>query len=428
MPLTIINFSEFIMNWKMFLTFLGYHWRYHVALIASWLIPRSKGIWVVGGSKGLRFADNARHFALLAKHNWPKQTIIWISPSAEIRLEAIRAGITSYHPSSLHGIWFSLRASWHIFDTSFKDISEFTGIGAKWLNLWHGVPLKSLDNIKPWPSTDTLSRLHDWWYRRNSQYHKKYLAYPTLAHFDYMSKVLDLPLKNIIAANLPRNQQLLVAPCPYLSSEELQLRLQLKQAGKTLVGYFPTWRDTGMDKFMGATNADDISALNTLLEKHDAILITKWHSCSYQEYQHRGISQTAAEIDETLAKSAQIRTLSFQCDLNTVLDCCDMLISDYSGVLIDYLLLQRPVIQIPYDLEEYKTFTGVQQDYDQFSATVGPLTNSFALLLKQLERYLMNSDEWQIEYKLRQENLKHYYFATTDCMTELEAVLQPVRQ
>lgn len=414
------------MSWKIFLTFLGYHWRYHAALIASWLIPRSKRIWVVGGSKGLRFADNARHFALEARRNWPKQTIIWISPSAEIRMEAIRAGITSYHPTSLLGIWFSLRASWHIFDTSFKDINEFTGIGAKWLNLWHGVPLKSLDNIMPWPRTDKLSRLHDWWYRKNSQYHKKYLAYPAPAHFEYMSKVLDLPLKNIIATNLPRNQQLLSGPCPYLSPEELQLRQQLKKTGKILIGYFPTWRDTGMDKFMGATTTEDISALNTLLEKYNALLITKWHSCSYSEYQHRGISQTAADIDNTLEQSKNIRKLPFQCDLNTVLDCCDMLVSDYSGVLIDYILLHRPVIQIPYDLAEYKMFTGVMPDYDLFSSAVGPLTLNFSQLLNQLELYLQLPDALQTAYLPTQAALKDHYFVTTESTTALKNILKPV--
>lgn len=414
------------MSWKMFWTFLNYHWRYHAALIASWLIPRSKKIWVVGGSKGLRFADNARHFALQARRTWPAQTIIWLSPSAEVRAQVTEADIRSYHPASIIGIWYSFRASWHIFDTSFKDISEFTGIGAKWLNLWHGVPLKSLDNIKPWPSTDILSRFHSWWYRKNSQYHKKYLAYPTPAHFSYMSQVLDLPVSNIITANLPRNQQLLTPPSPDLSPAEKQLRQTLRQNGKTVIGYFPTWRDTGMDKFMGATNADDISALNAMLEQYNAILITKWHSCSYQEYQHRGISQTAADIDRTLAQSPHIRALSFQCDLNTVLDCCDMLISDYSGVLIDYLLLQRPVIQIPYDLEEYQTFTGVLPDYAAFSAGVGPLTRDFSQLLQQLEQYLQDTDSWQKEYQSCQAELRQYYFATTDSTTALKELLQPV--
>lgn len=415
------------MNWTTFFTFLGYHWRYHAALIASWLIPRSKKIWVVGGSKGLRFADNARHFALQARRNWPKQTIIWISPSAEVRAQAIEAGIMSFHPTSMKGLWYGFRADWHIFDVSFTDIHRFSGIGAKWLNLWHGVPLKSLDNIKPWQSKDIQSRLHDWWYRKNSQHHKKYLAYPTQAHFKYMSMVLELPLENVIAANLPRNQQLLDAACPYLSSEELQLRQQLKQTGKTLIGYFPTWRDTGMDKFMGAASTEDINALNALLEKYNALLITKWHSCSYVEYQHRGVSQTAAEINQTLAQSSHIMALSFLCDLNTVLDCCSMLISDYSGVLIDYLLLQRPIIQIPYDQEEYKNFTGVLPDYEQFSTEAGPLTKSFSQLLNQLERYLSHSDDWEKEYKLRQENLENYYFSTKESMTKLEHLLQPVQ-
>jgi CDP-glycerol glycerophosphotransferase len=194
-----------------------------------------------------------------------------------------------------------------------------------------------------------------------------------------------------------------------------------------LIGYFPTWRDTGMDKFMGAATTEDISALNALLEKYNALLITKWHSCSYVEYQHRGISQTAAEIDQTLAQSSHIMALPFLCDLNTVLDCCSMLISDYSGVLIDYLLLQRPIIQIPYDQEEYKNFTGVLPDYEQFSTEAGPLTKSFSQLLNQLERYLSHSDDWEKEYKLRQENLENYYFSTKESMTKLEHLLQPVQ-
>lgn len=413
------------MNWKIFWTFLSYHWYYHAALIATWLIPRSRKIWVVGGSKGLRFADNARHFALQAKRTWPNQKIIWLSRSADVRAQAISAGIPSHHPTSITGLWYGLRASWHIFDISIQDTSKLSSIGAKWLNLWHGVPLKSLDNIKPWPSTSTVVCFHDWWYRKRSQYYKKYLAHPTPAHFDYLSQVIDLPSDNIITANLPRNQQLLSAPSPDLTPAEQQLRQQLKQSGKTVIGYFPTWRDTGMDRFLGAQDVNDISVLNDMLEKYSAILITKWHSCSYQEYQHRGISQTAAAIDAKLTQSPHIRTLPFQCDLNTMLDCCDILISDYSGVLIDYLLLNRPIIQIPYDIEEYNIFTGLLPDYEKFSRGAGPLAHDFSQLLKLLEQYLNFNGEWQSKYKNDQKKLKKYYFHTTSSLSELEKILQP---
>ncbi|WP_151702642.1 CDP-glycerol glycerophosphotransferase family protein [Nitrincola alkalilacustris] len=414
------------MNWKIFWTFLVYHWYYHAALIATWLIPRSRKIWVVGGSKGLRFADNARHFALQAKRTWPNQKIVWISPSTEVRAQAICAGIPSHHPISLLGIWYCLRASWHIFDTSIKDISEFTGIGAKWLNLWHGVPLKSLDNMKPWPSNNRINRIHNWWYRKDSQYHKKYLTHPTPPHFDYLSEIFDLPRGNIITSNLPRNQQIISSHYPDLSTSELQLRQELAQSKRTVIGYFPTWRDTGMDRFLGAVGINDINALNALLKEHDAILVTKWHSCSYQEYKHRGMSRTAAEIDATLTQSPHIMTLPFQCDLNTILDCCDILISDYSGVMIDYLLLDRPIIQIPYDLDEYRIFTGLLPDYELLSASIGPMTKSFSQLLQQLEQYLLNNGDWQREYKASHEKIKHYYFATIECTVTLEKTLQPV--
>lgn len=415
------------MNWQSFFRFLRFHWLSHAALIASWLIPRSRKIWVVGGSKGLRFADNARHFALLARQRWPKQHIVWISADASVRNEAQLAGIPTAHPNSLQGIWLCLRASWHIFDTNFKDIHEFTGVGAKWLNLWHGIPLKSLDNIKPWQTTDLPNRLLNWWYRQTSQYQRKYLAYPTTAHFSYLSQIFELPVANIIAANLPRNQQLIAQMREMLSDKEQDAIDQLRHSGKTIVGYFPTWRDTGLDKFLGATSSTQIQQLDQLLEQHDAILITKWHSCSYQAYQHRGVSQTAATIDQTLQTSTHIRPLAFSCDLNTILPYCDILVSDYSGALIDYLLLDRPIIQMAYDLEEYQIFTGLLPDYPHFCHGAGPLETDFESFLAQLENTLRHGSQSHAAYASSRQALKHYYFPTLDTLDTLAPYLNPIK-
>ena len=40
-------------------------------------------------------------------------------------------------------------------------------------------------------------------------------------------------------------------------------------------------------------------------------------------------------------------------DINNLLTLVDVLISDYSGVLLDYLILDRPIIPTSFDLEEY---------------------------------------------------------------------------
>jgi len=45
-------------------------------------------------------------------------------------------------------------------------------------------------------------------------------------------------------------------------------------------------------------------------------------------------------------------------DLNSILDVCDILITDYSGVIFDFLYLDRPIITYAPDYEKFKSNTG----------------------------------------------------------------------
>jgi CDP-glycerol glycerophosphotransferase (TagB/SpsB family) len=48
----------------------------------------------------------------------------------------------------------------------------------------------------------------------------------------------------------------------------------------------------------------------------------------------------------------------------------DMLITDYSSVMFDYALLQRPIIFYCYDLEEYVTKRGLYLDYNKLPGPI----------------------------------------------------------
>ena len=67
----------------------------------------------------------------------------------------------------------------------------------------------------------------------------------------------------------------------------------------------------------------------------------------------------------------------------------DILITDYSGMYSDFQLLNRPMIFIPYDLEEYSTYTGVTVNYDKFTA--GPCVSSQKEFIAALSGYLHDS-------------------------------------
>lgn len=59
-------------------------------------------------------------------------------------------------------------------------------------------------------------------------------------------------------------------------------------------------------------------------------------------------------------------------DINNILSITDILISDYSSVIFDYALLERPMIFFAYDLEDYLQDRGFYYDYKEFIP--GPLT------------------------------------------------------
>ncbi len=45
-------------------------------------------------------------------------------------------------------------------------------------------------------------------------------------------------------------------------------------------------------------------------------------------------------------------------DAYPLLSLCDALLTDYSSIYFDFLLLDRPMIFYPYDFEDYVTKTG----------------------------------------------------------------------
>ena len=53
-------------------------------------------------------------------------------------------------------------------------------------------------------------------------------------------------------------------------------------------------------------------------------------------------------------------------DVNDLLIVTDILITDYSSVIFDYLLLNKPIIYYAYDLELYKQERGLYYDFEDY--------------------------------------------------------------
>ncbi|NLA70185.1 MAG: hypothetical protein GX852_03980, partial [Clostridiales bacterium] len=53
-------------------------------------------------------------------------------------------------------------------------------------------------------------------------------------------------------------------------------------------------------------------------------------------------------------------------DINDLLIGSDILITDYSSVIFDYYLLNKPIVYYAYDIEEYKSGRGLYYDFEEY--------------------------------------------------------------
>ena len=93
-------------------------------------------------------------------------------------------------------------------------------------------------------------------------------------------------------------------------------------------------------------------------------------------------------------------------EVQEILPYVDILISDYSGVWVDFLLVDRPIIFVPYDIESYKQEPGLLYDYDMI--TPGPKVDSFQEFLTAIDVSLGNP-EIDSDRRMRIRDMFHKY-------------------
>lgn len=378
------------------------------------MFPRSKNIWIFAGDRGLRFADNSRYMFIYSSRYTDKKCV-WLSHNKNIVKEIREMGYTAYLAKEPFGVYYGLRAKWHIFDVSISDSSSFSSIGAYWLNLWHGIPIKNISNmIKP------LEKIN-----------KKYFLNYVNKEFQYtIFNSFNIVKENMIVANQPRNIVFYISAREkeiYETNDEKKILEKLRsikrQKGKIL-GYFPTWRGQGNEKFMNIDDSQKLKEMNKILEKNNTYILTKRHTCSFKEYNHSGYSKQSEKNEETIDSMSNFITMEFNIDLNSVITECDMLISDYSGVIIDYLLMDKPIILYVYDIEIYQKDPGLYYDYNKFQ--FGHQVFSMDELIQTLKVYFKNETLFSDEFSQDRHILKKKFFDNDECFTPILKVLDQV--
>lgn len=354
----------------------------------SFITPRDKNIWLFGSTFGRRFTDNPRYLYMYVNHfskvKFGKKSgtgsrtgaatleeklagirPIWISHNKEVIKDLNDAGFEAYYYHSLKGIFYALRAGFYIFDNYSKDINFWQSGGATKVNLWHGCGNKPSNAKNPF---DKVRHPKNLW--------EKFKTFPRRISDEKPSHyILEVDAGNGNAAifrvdashiihggGFPRNDAMLSAAnqtekrnyfFEYVTELEKNLIEKLSELSKDhkIIAYLPTFSKSEDMLF----KVIDLEKINAYFKEHHYIFVAKPHPKS----------KIKAEFEKL--NCSNIINVPSDVDVYAFIPYADMLVTDYSSIYTDYLLLDRPVVAFQFDREIYeKNSRGFSVNQDVF--------------------------------------------------------------
>lgn len=328
---------------------------------------------VVLGSPLDRFADNSAYLFLHMSASCPDVKAVWISGSPAVVADLRGRGLAAERRWSLAGMRACLRAGTFVYSGYRSDINQLLAPGAIAVALWHGVGIKRIaDGVRgAGRSADRslTSRLAEAGREPPADYFLSSTAFVT---HEIFSPALGTPPERCWELGYPRNDHVATrtAPPAALVIPELAERLV---AADRVVGLFLTWRG---DRVVDAVDTELLVRLAALCGRHGSVLVYK---------AHYNMQPTAVPAENCVLLPATA-------DLNAYLTHCDVLVTDYSSVAADFLLMRGPAVFFMPDLDEYAEHPGF---YFPAERLPGVLTRDREALLRAVDDALRGGpDRW----------------------------------
>ena len=137
-------------------------------------------------------------------------------------------------------------------------------------------------------------------------------------------------------------------------------------AGKRILLFAPTYRGPSVAQASYDFDAIDFAKLRESLHDKGYVFAFKWHPAVYD--------RITDEMEGLLDGSDFFYDFSGQRDINDLLLVADTLITDYSSVIFDYALLDKPVVYFAPDLSEYTNDRGLY--FDMVEYVYGPVAQN----------------------------------------------------
>lgn len=244
------------------------------------------------------------------------------------------------------------------------------------INLWHGTPIKKIG---------LLVNQND----KNAQGFGQLLNHFVVSsefEASFMQKAFELKASQCLVTGTPRNDQVLFP----------QQLVDLKSfSNRKIILYVPTFRDDRETEYFNFPHLDVVK-LHQKLKELNACILIKAHI-------NEGDKQANQFLDDDFVRTVTNDDLPY---FQEFLSQVDLILTDYSGIYFDYLLVNKPMMFLPYDIDLYEKERGFIFDYHE--NTPGKKVHTFQQFLEGIEIYLNNPKEDEEERLKIQEKFHKY--------------------
>jgi CDP-glycerol glycerophosphotransferase len=258
------------------------------------------------------------------------------------------------------------------------------GPGTRYLQTWHGTPMKRIHHDVLWAPPGRLSRLDRDVAKWDVLLSPNAISTPLLRQaFRFIGEVWE--------TGYPRND--LLSDYDRKRRRRQTRRMLGLASGATAVLYAPTWRD---DECFGDDRAEvpmglDVGALVHSLGPDTALLVRT----------HNLMTGRLAVPDV-----AGVHDVSYYPDIRDLYLAADVLVTDYSSVMFDFAVTGKPMVFYAYDLDHFRdSVRGFYFDLEPRAP--GPLVQTPEELAEALRALPEMRDAFRDRYEAFQQTFTH---------------------
>lgn len=384
------------------------------------IYPKEKNLWLFGAWGGEKYCDSSKYLFEYVNNQCPTINAIWFTKNKQVLKMVKNKGYTACLAYSLKGYLLSIRAKVGVISVGTGDINKYAIGKMKIVQLWHGIPLKPVVYSDPKKVTkNNLEKLKKLSYifpflLKGTDCKGALVVSSSEETKALFSRIFNT--KNVKITGYPKYDSLFMNNLKNIKINNFFL--EYKKKGFKLGLYAPTYRKK-LEFDIVNYLIQNLNIINKRLREMKIILAIRLHPANFKEI-------TIEPSRENFIKS-NIRIINdteIEQDIYSILSIFDFLITDYSSIFFDYLLLDRPIIFTPFDIEQYIQ-NNDQFLYDYKKITPGPKARDWNEVLEYIHEINDITNTYQKEReKIR--NIFHRYVDGNNCKRVYEMIIKEI--